>query len=404
MASVIFQNQKQNASVSEELFSELFTNNPTFNPELPLATAVEDVKFKHHLRNIREAITFQDPSCEFLPPNSAPTIDARILEVLPYSFQRKLCMEDIRKVVASSENLKRGTLNDYLGTPELANEIMNYYGERIAAANNKLFWLGASALAEFSSMSAAFRTSYLGFLPAMIADTQVNRVLLPPLITINNAGLAFSGTLVTITHPTGQNNDVQLGDALTFSNNVGGTVQIRGLSGIVVAKTATTTQVDLGVSTATFSAHTTGGLVRGVNVANVVSVMQSVYRAIPEAVKAKGNFVFCVSGRIADAYAYSQALAGGNGVNSNFFVGKKQMDFLGYPVVRMPNWQENVILAHDPDNLFVGFDARDDENIMDIKYLGETTMDYVYGIRVEMKTGVQYNFPREITILKPADV
>ena len=404
MASVIFQNQRQNVSISEELFSELFTNNPTFSPNRPLATIVEGVKFKHNLRNISENITFQDPTCEFQPPASAPTIDARVLEVLPYSFQRKLCMADIRKVMASTDELKKGSLNDYLGTPELANAIMNYYGERIAAANNKLYWLGASALAEFNAMSASFKTSYLGFIPAMIADPQVNRVLLPPLITINNAGLAFSGTLVTITHPTGQNANVQIGDALTFSDNVGGTVQIRGLSGIVVAKTATTTQVDLGVSTATFSAHTTGGLVRGVNVANVVEVFQNVYKAIPEAVKAKGNFVFCVSGRIADAYAYSQALAGGNGVNSNFFVGKKEMDFLGYPIVRMPNWAENVILAHDPDNLFVGFDTTDDENIMDVKYLGETTMDYVYGIRVEMKTGVQYNFAKEITMVKPAAV
>jgi hypothetical protein len=77
-------------------------------------------------------------------------------------------------------------------------------------------------------------------------------------------------------------------------------------------------------------------------------------------------------------------------------------DYLGIPIRRMPHWLPNVILAAIPDNLRVGYDLLDDFNTLDIKWLGETTMDYNYGIRMSMKLGVQYVFSNEITILKPA--
>lgn len=403
MAKVIFQNLPANEMVSAELFAQLFTNNDTIGRGL--ATAREGIKHKERLRTINENIKFQDPSCEFTPPNSAPTIDSRTLEVLAYSFQRQLCFDDLKNVIASTESLRGGTLNDYLGTPELLEAIMNFYGERIASANNKLYWLGANAVGEFSNMSIAFKNSYLGLLPTMIADNDVVAVTLPNLLTIANAGIALATpnpNSVVVTHGAGENANVKIGDFLTFSDNVGGTIQIRGLTGRVTAKTPTTTTLDMGVPTGAFTAHTTGGLVRGVIQANVIEVMQAVYDATPESVKASGTARMYVSGKIADLYAYTQASAGGNGVDSRFFVGAKQLDFLGVPVERMPDWLPNVILMARPENLFVGFDSQDDENSMDIKWLGETTMDYVYGIRCEMKSGVQYAFSKEITIIKPA--
>lgn len=401
MAKVIFQNLPANEMVSAELFAQLFTNNDTIGRGL--ATAREGIKHKERLRRINESITFQEPSCEFLPPNSAPTIDSRTLEVLAYSFQRQLCFDDLKNVIASTESLRGGTLNDYLGTPELLEAIMNYYGERIASANNKLYWLGANAVSEFANMPVSFKNAYLGLLPTMIADNNVVAVTLPSLISITGLALATpNANSVVVTHGAGENTNVKVGDLLTFSDNVGGTIQIRGLTGRVTAKTATTTTLDMGVPTGAFTPFTSGGGVRGVIQANVIEVMQSVYDATPEAVKASGTARMYVSGKIADLYAYTQASAGGNGVDSRFFVGAKQLDFLGVPVERMPDWLPNVILMARPENLFIGFDSQDDENAMDIKWLGETTMDYVYGIRCEMKTGIQYAFSQEITIIKPA--
>ena len=397
MAKVVFQNQPQETGVSEQLFEKLIANNNTL--ERGLMTTEEGIKDELVLRLLDTPISFQDPSCEFTPSTGDVTIDGNILKVYKYEFQRNLCMEDARKVLQWAK-LPAGSLAEYQGTPEIMNAVANRYAALISEANNKLYWLGMNAVSEFASVSSTVRNAYLGILPRAIADSDSLKVSLPKFLTIANVGITV-GANTTITHGSGENANLSVGDIVTFSSNVGGMTQIRGLSGRVIAKpSATTTQLDL--NTTGFSAHTSGGTVGAITQDNVADVLQQVYDLVPEAVKNQEDFRMLVSGKIADLYQYSQAVAGGNGVDSKYFVGKKELDFLGVRIERMPHWLPNCILAARAESLKLGYDTTDDFNTMKIMYMGDTTMDELYSIRVSMKTGENYTFGSELVIVTPA--
>jgi hypothetical protein len=407
MAKVIFNNQPQNHSVSAEYFKQLVCSNNSLLRGL--VRAEEGVKYRRTLRTLDAPVSFQDASCDFNPPSTGATIGGRVLEVVPFEMHRKLCMEDLRLVLQNSE-LPLGSINDYIGTTELQEAIANRYGELASVAINKLMWLGKSGATEFSALTASFD----GFLPAMIADANVITVTAPQLLNITGLTL---GTTTTVTHASNANNLINIGDIVTFSNSVDGTTQIRGLSGRVLSKTATTTVVD--VNSTGFTPYTSGGTLNGVNVNNIKDTFARMLTAIPECVRNSNKVQFLVSGKIFDDYLIAEALAGGNATAPKTSSGVQKItipfqeaeeqtlqetitDYLGIPIRRMHHWLPNVILAAIPDNLRVGYDLLDDFNTLDIKWLGETTMDYNYGVRMSMKLGVQYVFSNEITILKPA--
>jgi len=407
MAKVIFNNQPQNHSVSVEYFKQLICSNNSLLRGL--VRAEEGVKFKRTLRTIDTPVSFQDASCDFNPPSTGATIGGRVLEVVPFELHRKLCMEDLRLVLQNAE-LPVGSINDYIGTTELQEAIANRYGELASVAINKLMWLGKSGANEFATLTAPFD----GFLPAMIADTNVVAVTAPKLLDITGLTL---GATTTVTHNPLANTGINIGDIVTFSNSVGGTTEIRGLSGRVLSKTDTTTEVQ--VNSLGFSTYTSGGTLNGINSGNVKGAFSRMLTAIPECVRNSNKVQFLVSGKIFDDYLISEASAGGEGKIPRTSSGLQKIaipyqeaqeeglqetitDYLGIPIRRMPHWLPNVILAATPDNLRVGYDLLDDFNTLNIKWLGETTMDYNYGVRMSMKLGVQYVFSNEITILKPA--
>lgn len=92
----------------------------------------------------------------------------------------------------------------------------------------------------------------------LIASMDVVSTNALPAATINVAGTSITGTTVTITHASGANSAMNVGDVVFFNNTVAN-ANLRNQSGHITALTATTTTVEIDPAVGAAGTHGAGG-------------------------------------------------------------------------------------------------------------------------------------------------
>ncbi|HKR03465.1 MAG TPA: hypothetical protein VJY62_02435 [Bacteroidia bacterium] len=362
--------------------------------ERGLITVIPNVKKRKLMRSLDDDFAFQTPSAVFTPQTSSITIPERYLDPVAYEIHKQY---NYSTLVTSweAQQLKPGEMQDYDGTVELSDFLVQRALKKIAIQNEQLYLLGKSANALFT-----FSSSYTGLLPLMLADSNV-RKLNPGA----NATFAVSDitkateAVVTVVSTT----NLEVGDYVTVLG-VAGTgnmsTQLNGNSYLITGILSGTT-LSIGVDTSAATGTPTFGSAKliSINRFNVISVFSTIYNTIPDALRAETDLKIYIPLHVERAYKLSQA-AGTNVVGA--FVGDKVLDFLGNVLTPMPYWKPNVIVIAKVSNMFLAVDLLGDGSSLETVDMRKTTLDQVVRMKCGMKSDVNYMFSQEIEMWRPA--
>lgn len=375
-----------------DIFKKLYVGNDIFRRQLmDIRTGV---KSKTILRTLDVNPVFSTPSATFSSTTAVPDADERYLDPLTYEVRLELDASNFTDTW-ETQFLAPGTLADYEGESRLLLAMTDLILERSAHLNGALYMMGKS----YNPTNLPFSGTYNGLIPSMVADSSVNTVLLTNTPAFSQAITGITvGTTTVVAHAS--NTNIKVGDIVTFSTNVGGTTQIRGLSGRVLAATGTATTV--AIDSTGFGAWTSGGVINFINKSNVKDALDAVWSATPLAVQMNPNVRIYLPHHIYEAYKRAEADTAST--NIKYSNGGDANDYFGYKIEKMVDFQSNCILVTNWDNLVLGIDIEADQNNLNVTYSGAITNDMVHRFRLSMKSCVNYIFPSQITIIKPANV
>ena len=136
--------------------------------------------------------------------------------------------------------------------------------------------------------------------------------------------------------------------------------------------------------------------------ANVLTKLDALVNAIPEAVYGKEDLVIYIPTNVAKAY--QQALSGTgtvNGYNNQMNVGEKPFNFNGIELVWSPGMTSSYLVAAQKSNLFFGTGLMSDFN--EVRVLDMANLDGSQNYRVIMRytAGTQFGIGQDIVIAVP---
>jgi hypothetical protein len=367
-----------------------------------LLTVINDVKSRKVILDVDDDVVLQDPTGMFTDQGTTAKQVESYLDPVVYEFMKQ---EQWDKLVQSweTQQLKPGAFQDYEGTVDLSDFMVQRYLTKIQIANERLYWLGKGATKE-----AAFTAPFSGLLPTIAAATGVYKVGLGKpatsmaatainalgIITVSDTTTLRDGDVVTITGVTGTIKD---------TTNGGSGIDVQGQSYFIQVVNATSFKLVRNyneVNTrkpATFTGTATAAMVSYINASNVLGVLTGIYAQLDPADRSQEDFNLQIPLHVGYAYAQAQADKAVNVLNA--FTDPKKMDYLGVPLQLMNHWQANTILGARSSNLFLGVDLLGDASELSTVYMKPYTNDNVVRMKARMKAAVNYKFANELFYL-----
>lgn len=133
---------------------------------------------------------------------------------------------------------------------------------------------------------------------------------------------------------------------------------------------------------------------------NVISRLEGLVAAIPDAVYGKEDLTIYIPNNVAKAYQQALGANYANGYNNLVTVGQKPFDYNGIPLFVAPGLSNNYMVAAEKSNLFFGTGLLSDTN--EVKVLDMADLDGSQNVRVIMRmtAGVQFGIGSDIAIHK----
>lgn len=381
-----------------ELYKGLIT--PSIVPvqgiaDLGLVTALPGIKKRQVLRTLDFAIDFQNPSCDFVPQNHDPAIGEKYIDPVAYEVMVEMCYDDL-KTSWDAAQLKKGSLNDYVPPSDFEALILEFMQVKIAQMNEQLYINGKAGV---TAGTVSFSAAYLGLIGRLKADATVLKTTTGGLATTT----VMTGTAITMANPgvatVTSTANLRTGDRVTITANTGaslvGGTTIVGQTFTITVLTATTFSLGAQVT----GAASTGFTMSYFNASNALDALTYLYNNLPQAVMDKPDFNIWIPRQLGQAYSYAQA-AVANGAGS-YFLGKKELDFLGEKLTVVNALPPNTIIAASAGNIFLGFDDSGDETYIRVTDMAKTTGDDKYRYKASMKTDINYIYGNEIVFIAP---
>lgn len=381
-----------------ELYGEIIF--PALVPALGLVdkglvTPMPGIKKRTVIRVGDVDVEFQNPSCDFNAQDDGMNIGERYIDPVKYEVMIEMCYEDIRQGWDAMK-LKKGSLNDYVVPDSIEKAFIEMVTKKIGIMNEQMYINGkAGVTAGTVSLSAA----YPGLLERLRSDSAVNKVLSS---SIGSTSFALTG--ITSASPgvvtVASTANLKTGDRVTLTGTngnqqVGGTT-IEGQSFTITVLTATTFSLNKAVTGAT---PATSGTVTYFNSSNVIGLLSYVYSNMPEQIIDNPDTKIWVPRAVAQAYSFAQATnatAGGA-----YYLGKKEMDFLGSALTMVPNLPPNTIIVAPSTHIKLGFDDSGDETNIQTLWMGDKTLDQKYRYKASMKTDINHVQGQDILLISP---
>jgi hypothetical protein len=362
--------------------------------EKGLVTPLSEIKKRKVLHKADIGVEFQDPAATFNSQSSGLTLDEEYIDPVPYEVMLQMDYSKLRTTWQSMRQ-RPGSMNDYDPTPDVESFAVQYITDQIGIANEQLYLLGKSGVTQ---ATASFTAAYLGLYGRFEAGSTVKK-----LSTANSSGTATISGITTAANgvvTTSAAHGLQTGEVVTIlgtgqGQQVGGAT-INGQSFQISVLTTTTFELN---ATTTGTASTEG-TVEFIAAVNVMEALDNFYNSIPDKVRTLPDFKMVVPLHVQRAYAKAQATVA-NGAGS-YFVGTKEMDYLGQKLTVLNHAKPNTIGGWSPSNVMLGFDLLDDENNIETVDMRQTTLDQVFRYKARMKSDINFVYGNEITYLRPA--
>ena len=171
---------------------------------------------------------------------------------------------------------------------------------------------------------------------------------------------------------------------------------VSGQNSVITVLSGTTFSVP--VNTSAFAGTFAGGELSFINSSNALSVLTQVYNGLSESVEDDADFYIFGNKVLGKAYSLAQATAA-NGAGS-YFIGAKELDFLGQRMAILPFLPSNTIVAANVSNLHFGTALDAEWNNLAILPQFEATGDRTVRYRCDYAFDVNYTNGEDIVLYR----
>jgi hypothetical protein len=256
-------------------------------------------------------------------------------------------------------------------------------------------WRGSVAAGDLSKITVSASSNVVtGLIPLMEAGSDVNK--------LDSTKVAITGitkaapAVVTVA----DTSNLQTGDVVTFSSMVGSSgTDWSDTSGVSLPITVLSgTTFSIPVDTSAFTGTFTSGNINYINASNALAVLTSVYNGLSESVEDDADFYIFGNKGLGKAYSLAQAAAA-NGAGS-YYIGAKELDFLGNRLAILPFVSPNTIVAANVSNLHFGTALDAEWNNVAILPQYESTGDRTVRYRCDYAFDVNYTNGEDIVLFR----
>lgn len=395
-----------NSTYAGEYFAERFgpaVIDPAGLIDNQLATPIDRSKYKETVNEFDDTVVLQTPSASFSDQSTTGDIDEVNLELIPWEFHKQLEWSTIYQTWMN-QLLPPGSINDY--QPAQINDqfLSEVYVPKLKQAQANLVLRGKNAL-DASIGSYTFSASYSGLYPLLNAASSVRTNSLAQWAEVIGSVTKGTTTVLTVA-----------GKDVTSLLFVGNTVSIRNAAGtgwdaingdfevLEVAFDGTDSTVTIDVDTdALTSGNYTGdsASIYYINRTNIFEVMANHLTRIPVAVR-RQNPKIAIPNELEYEWQFANATKDSN-INSQGYLSSYQMQMIDKQVVVLDNAPANTLGSWLPKHVFYAFDLADDASNARMTWMGDTTNEDLYRLKVRSKTAVAITtkFEAEMTYTRP---
>ena len=352
-----------------------------------------DIDSRAVVKTMANSLNVQDSVAAFSSAGSL-TLDEKYLDPKKFMDAVEYDYSNLNATWYASQQ-PRGRAGDFVPPATLEEAMI----EQMAGIRSKFIdasiWRGSVAAGELSKITVSASSNVVsGLIPLMNAGSDVSK--LDSEKSAMSAITKASPAVVTVTSTA----NLQTGDVVTLSGVDGSTgTDWSGQSGKSYAITViNATTFSIGLDTSAFAGTFSSGDIAFINSSNALSVLTSVYNGLSESVEDDADFYIFGNKGLGKAYSLAQASAA-NGAGS-YYIGAKELDFLGQRLAILPFLPANTIVAANVSNLHFGTALDAEWNNLAILPQFEATGDRTVRYRCDYAFDVNYTKGEDIVLYR----
>jgi hypothetical protein len=358
-----------------------------------LVTVHTDIDSRAVVKTMANTINVQDSVAAFTSAG-AFTLDEKYLDPKKFMEAVEYDYSTLNATWYASQQ-PRGRAGDFVPPASLEEAIIEQQAGIRSKFIDASIWRGSVAAGLLSKITVSASSNIVsGLIPLMEAGSDVNK-----LDSVKVAMVDFTPAAASVIEVASTSN-LQTGDVVTLSSCLGfnGTEfsDLDGTSYPITVLSSTTFSIPFNSSA--FTSTFTSGNIAYVNSSNALSVLTSVYNGLSESVEDDADFFIYGNKGLGKAYALAQAAAA-NGAGS-YYIGAKELDFLGQRMAILPFLPANTIVAANVSNLHFGTALDAEWNNVAILPQYEATGDRTVRYRCDYAFDVNYTNGSDIVLYR----
>jgi hypothetical protein len=360
-----------------------------------LVTVHTDIDSRAVVKTMANTINVQDSVAAFTSAG-AFTLDEKYLDPKKFMEAVEYDYSTLNATWYASQQ-PRGRAGDFVPPASLEEAIIEQQAGIRSKFIDASIWRGSVAAGLLSKITVSASSNIVsGLIPLMEAGSDVNK-LDSSKLAIASLGITKASPAVVTVSSTA---DLQTGDVVTFHNMTGSTgtdwSDTSGTNSVITILSGTTFSIP--ADTSGFDGTFAGGSLSFVNSSNALSVLTQVYNGLSESVEDDADFYIYGNKGLGKAYALAQASAA-NGAGS-YYIGAKELDFLGQRMAILPFLPANTIVAANVSNLHFGTALDAEWNNVAILPQYEATGDRTVRYRCDYAFDVNYTNGSDIVLYR----
>lgn len=347
---------------------------------------------------LSKTLTVQDSAASFNAVAHGASLGEKYLDPKAFMINEEYDASNLNATWQASRQ-PRGRKGDFYLPETIEDAIVEQNGYLNGAFIDASIWHGSVDGATLSGVTNNASTGVVtGLFGKAEASSAVNK--LSPVQGVDKFAITGITKAADGVFTIASTANLEDGDIITITGAAGGDfTNVNGEYAITIASSTTFT---VGLDTSGYSGTYTAssGQACFVNKSNAIAVMTRIYRGINKIMKKNPMFYLFCDSLFGDAYRFAQAeVATGSG---SYYIGSKEMDFLGRQLVELPYIKSNHLMGAMPSDLHFGTALDAEWNKASLLNLHDVTGDYVTRYRVDYAFDVNITNDKDLLVYRPA--